>query len=202
MTKLVHPNRSETPTPWHHPACLDDEALLAQCQVDRGKTGGPGGQNRNKVETLIELTHTPTGVESHAGERRSQLENRRVALRRLRLALAVEVRTSVPVGEIGSGLWRSRRRSPAGEAGKSGAGGGKKGKGGAGTIEINPDHHDYPALLAEALDVIAAAGWDPRKASLRLECSASQLVRLVKEHPPALTMWNRERAGLGLRALR
>lgn len=188
--------------PWPHPACLPDDRLLAQCDLTRGRSGGPGGQNRNKVETLVELTHTSTGVCAHAGERRSQMENRGVALRRLRLALAVEVRTNVPAGEIGSELWKSRRR---GAPRNATAGSPPKSKwtgGGAGILEINPDHHDYPALLAEAMDVIAAAGWDPKAASLRLNCSASQLVKLVKEHPPALLRWNYERAALGERALK
>jgi len=162
---------------WHHPACLPDEDLLAQCEVGRGRTGGPGGQNRNKVETLIELRHKPSGVEAHAGERRSQMENRRVALRRLRLALAVQVRTGVPAGEVGSGLWRSRVRG--------------------GVISCNPDHHDYPMLLAEAMDVIASCDWSRRKAALRLDCSPTQLVRFVKEHPPALLLWNKEREQRG-----
>jgi hypothetical protein len=181
---------------WHHPACVSDEELLSQCAVGRGRSSGPGGQNRNKVETLIELTHTPTGVAAHAGERRTQMENRRVALRRLRLALAVEHRVGVPIGDVGSKLWRSRRR-----ASKTPAPGGWS-AGGSGTIEINPEHHDYPALLAEALDVLAAAAWDAKPASLRLEVSPTQLVRLVKEHPPALIMWNREREKLGLRPLK
>ena len=93
---------------WPHPACLDDEALLKQCDINTGRTGGPGGQNRNKVETLVELTHRPTGLDSHASERRSQSENKRVALRRLRLALAVAARMPVPIGEIGAALGKSR----------------------------------------------------------------------------------------------
>ncbi len=147
------------------------------------------------------MHHEPTGVEAHAGERRSQMENKKVALRRLRLALAVSVRTSVPIGEIGSGLWKSRRREPSRGAGAAPAGRKKWTGGGAGHLEINPDHHDYPALLAEALDVIGACGWDAKTASLRLECSATQLVKLVKAHPPALAMWNREREGIGQRPL-
>ncbi|MBX3401800.1 MAG: peptide chain release factor-like protein [Phycisphaeraceae bacterium] len=167
---------------WHHPACLDEELLLRQCRVSTGRTGGPGGQNRNKVETLVELEHEPSGVRAHAGERRSQGENKRVALRRLRLALACAVRTGVPIGEIGSALWKSRVKS--------------------GRIACNPEHEDFPALLAEALDVIAACGWDPRKAGLRLECSASQLIKLAKDHPPALLAWNRARDEAGLHPLK
>ncbi|MBL8758453.1 MAG: peptide chain release factor-like protein, partial [Phycisphaerae bacterium] len=71
------------PTPWPHPACLADKDILKQCRIGRGRAGGPGGQNRNKVETLVIITHLPSGLEAHAGERRSQGENKTVALRRL-----------------------------------------------------------------------------------------------------------------------
>jgi hypothetical protein len=168
---------------WHHPSCLDDEELLMQCEIGRGRSSGPGGQHRNKVETLVILTHRPTGIEAHAGERRSQVENKRVAVRRLRLALATEVREEVPIGEIGSALWRSRR-DPEGH------------------VACNPDHHDFPSLLAEALDVIGAAGWDHKKAALRLECTPSQLLKLVRDHPPALVKLNRERQERGMHSLK
>ena len=91
-----------------HPAALDDAALLAQCDERRTKGSGPGGQHRNKVETKVVLIHRPTGLQGMAGERRSQEENRGMALRRLRLALAVEVRT--PPGDRPSPLWLSRCR--------------------------------------------------------------------------------------------
>lgn len=168
---------------WPHPACLSDEALLKQCQLGKSRSSGPGGQHRNKVETEVTLTHLPTGHMGKAGERRSVTDNKRMALRRLRLVLAVHVRVGVPTGEIGSVLWRSR------------CSGGK--------IACNPDHHDYPAMLAEALDVIASTGglkggsWDLSTAGLRLECSASQLLKLIKEHPPAWTLLNNEREKQG-----
>ena len=190
------------PSPYPHPACQTDDALMAQCEIGFGKTGGPGGQHRNKVQSLVRLVHLPTGIESHAGERRSQSENRSVALRRLRLLLAIHMRLPVPIGEIGSALWRSRRHAAKAddEGGRSPLGRWKGG--GTGFIVVNPDHHDYPSLLAEALDVIAAAGWDPKPASLRLECSSSQLVKLIADHPPALVHMNQERQKLGLRALK
>lgn len=196
-------------TPHPHPACLPDEALLTQCTVSAGRGGGPGGQHRNKVSTLITITHTPTGHESHAGERRSQQENKAVALRRLRLILAIHVRTAAPPppkpkgktredflaaldasistaghpGEQNSYLWRSR------------VGGTRHGS--TGRITCNPDHHDYPALLAEALDTVADSAWEPRPAAERLGITASQLIKLVKDHPPAMVEWNAQRAKRG-----
>ncbi len=202
---------------WHHPACSDDETLLAQCDLSKGRRRGPGGQHRNKVETAVELLHQPTGLTGQASECRSVADNKRLALRRLRLTLAVEARAPVPTGEIGSELWRSRVcHKPARRAGRradtpsadpvfkelgvklrvEGA------DAGAGRIACNPDHHDYPALLAEALDVIAGSGWDPKPAALRLGVSATQLVRLVRDHPPAMLRLNQERAARSMHALK
>jgi hypothetical protein len=170
-----------------HPASLDEAVLLQQCRMGKGRSGGPGGQNRNKVETLVMLEHLPTGVSAKAGERRSAEQNRRVAVFRLRLGLAVQVRTPPTAkdawGDTRSELWKSRCDS-------------------AGRISCNPEHLDYPAMLAEALDAIFAAGLDPKDAALRLVCSPSQLIKLVKDHAPALHLWNAERAKKGMHQLR
>ena len=168
-----------------HPATLATDALLRQCEMGKDRGGGPGGQHRNKVETLVWMKHTPTGVESHAGERRSAQENKNVAATRLRLALAVWVRSPVLPGEVRSELWL--RRCP--DAGR-------------GIISCSPEHPDFPSLLAEALDVIHTCSEDVKKASLRLGCSMSQLVKLIKDHPPALIRLNEERQGRGLRTLK
>jgi len=170
------------PGPYAHPAALPDEELLEQCDFGASRSSGPGGQHRNKVETQVQLAHRPTGISAQAGERRSQIENKREALRRLRLALAVAHREPVPAGTIGSELWRERRQ-------------GRK-------IVVSTRHHDFPAILAEALDAIADAGWEPRKAALRLEVSPSQLIKLAKQHRPALGVWNEQRAARSLHPIK
>ena len=91
-----------------HPASLRTEALLAACSVQFSRASGPGGQNRNKVETAVILTHAPTGLKAEANERRTQGENRLQALFRLRLRLALEVRC--PPRLEPSSLWNSRCR--------------------------------------------------------------------------------------------
>ena len=178
------------PPPHPHPACLPEDDLLKSCQVTTGRAGGPGGQHRNKVETLVTVTHLPTGLCASAGERRSQIENRHAAVARLRLELAVHHRCPVPKGRglavldgpTASGLWVSRVRHR--------------------RIFCNPEHWDFPAMLAEALDVLADHGYEPRRAALWLDVSASQIIRLIAECPPALVAVNSAHAAKGLHALK
>ena len=68
-------------TAWHH---LDDDTLLAQCEVQAHRASGPGGQHRNKTETAIRLVHTPSGITAEGKDQRSRTQNLRAALGRLR----------------------------------------------------------------------------------------------------------------------
>ena len=168
------------PHPAAHPAALAPDALRADCEITRRRSGGPGGQHRNKVETAVRLTHRVTGVTAEASERRSQAENLKVALFRLRVNLALGVR--VPARAEPSVLWASRTRG--------------------GRLAINPGHDDFPTLLAEALDVLADAAYDVPAAGGRLSVSASQLIKLLRHEPRALGRVNTERESAGLGKLR
>ncbi len=50
---------------------------------DYFKSGGPGGQHKNKNQTAVRLTHLSSGITVTATERRSQLQNKEAALERL-----------------------------------------------------------------------------------------------------------------------
>lgn len=68
---------------------LDDEALLKACEVEYFIASGPGGQHRNTTASGVRLTHPPTELSVTATERRSQVQNKGVALERLREGLKV-----------------------------------------------------------------------------------------------------------------
>ena len=161
-----------------HPTQLDQGALLADCDVRRQRRSGPGGQHRNKVQTGVFLVHRATGIRGEATEKRSQQQNLHVAVERLRVNLALEIRQ----GEIDhspSQLWRSRLRNR--------------------RLVIRLTHRDFAILLAEALDVLAHYGWQPRPAAA-VEQDGNHKVhrRHVERRPAGVVIGGRNR-GRGTR---
>jgi hypothetical protein len=166
-----------------HPAALSEDELMRDCESRRQRRSGPGGQHRNKVETAVVFTHRPSGIKGEATERRSQEQNRVQALFRLRVNLALAVRTDCNLSQRQpSELWQRRCR--------------------AGRIAINASHLDFPQMLAEALDVLAAAEFDVKAAAEWLACSTTQLVKLLRQESRAIQAVNERRRGSGLHPLR
>lgn len=164
-----------------HPAGLSEVELARACVITRSRSSGPGGQRRNKVETAVKVMHTPTGIAAQSGESRSAEENRRRALRRLRVQLALDVRTVIdPASYVPSELLKGRTLN--------------------GRLALNPRHADFPTLLAEALDLLAGVHDDVVRAATLMGLSTSQLVRLLGYEPEALTRLNRRRKESGLAA--
>jgi hypothetical protein len=146
---------------------LNEDVLARQCKFEAYKSGGPGGQKRNKTSSAAKLTHIATGISAHSSDFRSQAENRLRALHRLRFKLATELRSRVEVRGYEPPPWVSESRVH-------------------GKLTTNTKNPLYARLAAHVLDVFDAVGGRAADAAALLGIPTSNLVHFLKsEH----TVW-------------
>ncbi len=159
---------------------FDDARLLAECEIHLHRSGGPGGQHRNKTATAVRLCHRPTDFVVTATERRSQQENRHNALARLREAIAVGVRCPPP----------ARIEWPPSVQLRDGR------------LKVSSENQAFWHVLAVVLDELAAQGGQAAPAAEHLGVTTSSMVRFLADHPKAFVEANRMRQAGGLPPLR
>jgi hypothetical protein len=172
-----------------HPAQKSLKNLELEVKYEATRSTGPGGQHRNRVATAIRVTHLPTNVSAMGTERRSQLENKKMALYRLRHKLALHHRSEISDEDLcpasgyqPSEAWMRRVKS-------------KK-------IKVSIDHDDFPALLAEVLDRLHVDQDDIALTATAFRVSNSQLIKFLASDHHALHELNERRKKSGQKPLR
>ena len=157
-----------------------DERLLAECELQRYRAPGPGGQKRNKTDSAVRLHHRPSGLAATATESRSQHDNKLRALRRLRTQIAVSTRIPpAPSVEWPAGIQAT-----------------------GSTLKVRPSNPAIHALIALLLDDLQASGGLLSEVAERWGVSSSSLVRLLASVPVAWAEVNKLRAAFNRKPLR
>ena len=163
-----------------------DDALIAQCEVDRYRASGPGGQHRNKTESAVRLRHKPSGTTAIGEDSRSQAENKLHAVRRLRAAIALEVREPVAL----DGYVPSPRLAALVAGGTAPLGAKTRLTG------------EYWTAIAELLDLLVAGDLEIGSTAQRLGITTGAFSKLLLHDEHVARVVNDLRRGRGMRPLR
>lgn len=163
---------------------LNDERLVDQCNVDRFRSSGPGGQKRNKTSSAVRLRHQPTGLIVSAVEDRSQHVNMRRAIRRLRESIALNIRAEVDVEDYRKSecLLSCINRD--------------------GQLAVGRRDPRYCFVVAEVLDVLNACDVRVRDTALALGISTGHVTHFFHKHPKVFRQVNQMRQNAGVKPLR
>ena len=171
-----------------HPALLDPSTLSDHCRLRTQPRSGPGGQHRNRTSSGVFLEHESTGVLGSATERRSQAENRAIAIRRLRYQLALEIRTVSPIDTSESQVEAKEQELRRQYCGAK--------------LRLAESNLAKPAVIALVLNDFHAAGGQPSLVAPIWSTTTSNLVNVLKSHPPAFQWVNQIRHHHGRRGLK
>ncbi len=161
-----------------------DAELLKQCDVDTYRASGPGGQKRNKTESAIRLRHHPTDLMAVANESRSQHENRRKAIKRLKFTIALHVREPIdlenhqPRDELADCLREFRK------------------------LRVGKRDRRYNFVVAELLDCLDASGGRVAPVAKLLGISTANLVDFLGSDDKLWARVNQIRSARGLATLK
>ena len=163
---------------------LEDEALVRQCAVDHYRASGPGGQKRNKTSSAVRLRHRPTGIAVTGADDRSQSVNKIRAIRRLRAAIALQVRAPVDLAqyapsELLAGCITTDR-----------------------ALHVGRRDRRYWLVVCELLDVLDACSSRVRDAARYVGISTAALAKFIANDPKLWERVNQMRAAAGAKPLR
>ena len=163
---------------------LTDEALVDQCDVDHHRAHGPGGQKHNKRTSAVRLRHRPTGLIVTAADNRSQPVNKVREIRRLREAIALQVRTDLDLEAYRPSALLSECITADGQ------------------IRVARRGERYYAAVSEILDVLSACGMRVRDAAGHIGISTAHLVTFIQRDSKLWKRVNQMRTAARLRPLR
>jgi len=130
---------------------LSDAELLKLCEVQAYKGSGPGGQHRNKTNSGVKLRLGT--IESYSCDDRSAHINKILALKKLRMKIALQIREEPAL------------QTPFAFPGSAG--------------KISTDNKLYPEFISDILDRIKAANGDLSDAARMWNLSKSALNKII-----------------------